>query len=48
MSAGQDLAIAEALSWLRAHVAAGAHLHADTRTLASGDVFLGLRRGWRG
>jgi UDP-N-acetylmuramoyl-L-alanyl-D-glutamate--2,6-diaminopimelate ligase len=32
--------VADALDWLRAHAAAGAQLHADTRTLASGDVFL--------
>jgi UDP-N-acetylmuramoyl-L-alanyl-D-glutamate--2,6-diaminopimelate ligase len=32
--------IVDALDWLRAHVAAGAHLHADTRTVAPGDVFL--------
>lgn len=31
--------IGEALDWLRAHAAPGAHLHADTRTLAPGDVF---------
>jgi UDP-N-acetylmuramoyl-L-alanyl-D-glutamate--2,6-diaminopimelate ligase len=31
--------IAEALDWLRAHAAPGAHLHADTRTVAPGDVF---------
>jgi UDP-N-acetylmuramoyl-L-alanyl-D-glutamate--2,6-diaminopimelate ligase len=29
----------DALAWLRAHAAAGAQLHADTRTLAAGDVF---------
>lgn len=29
----------DALDWLRAHAAAGAQLHADTRTLAAGDVF---------
>ncbi|WP_206999400.1 UDP-N-acetylmuramoyl-L-alanyl-D-glutamate--2,6-diaminopimelate ligase [Trinickia mobilis] len=32
--------IADVLDWLRAHVAPGANLHADTRTLAAGDVFL--------
>ncbi|RDU94853.1 UDP-N-acetylmuramoyl-L-alanyl-D-glutamate--2,6-diaminopimelate ligase [Trinickia dinghuensis] len=31
--------VADALDWLRAHTAAGAQLHADTRTLAAGDVF---------
>ncbi|MEC5404745.1 UDP-N-acetylmuramoyl-L-alanyl-D-glutamate--2,6-diaminopimelate ligase [Paraburkholderia sp. MPAMCS5] len=31
--------IAEALNWLRAHVQPGAHLHADTRSLAAGDAF---------
>ncbi len=31
--------IAEALSWLRARVQPGAHLHADTRSLAAGDAF---------
>ena len=29
----------DALDWLRAHAAATAQLHADTRTLAAGDVF---------
>ncbi|MFP3247061.1 MAG: UDP-N-acetylmuramoyl-L-alanyl-D-glutamate--2,6-diaminopimelate ligase, partial [Paraburkholderia sp.] len=32
--------IADALTWLRARVQPGAHLHADTRSLAAGDVFL--------
>jgi UDP-N-acetylmuramoyl-L-alanyl-D-glutamate--2,6-diaminopimelate ligase len=32
--------IADALDWLRAHIAPGAHLHADTRALAAGDAFL--------
>jgi len=32
--------IADALTWLRARVQPGAHLHADTRALAAGDVFL--------
>jgi UDP-N-acetylmuramoyl-L-alanyl-D-glutamate--2,6-diaminopimelate ligase len=32
--------IADALDWLRAHIAPGAHLHADTRALANGDAFL--------
>ena len=31
--------IADALSWLRARVQPGAHLHADTRSLAAGDAF---------
>ncbi|MDE1171423.1 MAG: UDP-N-acetylmuramoyl-L-alanyl-D-glutamate--2,6-diaminopimelate ligase [Verrucomicrobium sp.] len=31
--------IADALTWLHAHVQPGAHLHADTRSLAAGDVF---------
>ncbi|HEX7933222.1 MAG TPA: UDP-N-acetylmuramoyl-L-alanyl-D-glutamate--2,6-diaminopimelate ligase [Paraburkholderia sp.] len=31
--------IAEALNWLRAHAQPGAHLHADTRSLAAGDAF---------
>ncbi|WP_153099316.1 UDP-N-acetylmuramoyl-L-alanyl-D-glutamate--2,6-diaminopimelate ligase [Paraburkholderia hayleyella] len=31
--------VAEALAWLHAHVQPGAHLHADTRQLAVGDVF---------
>ncbi|MGN6651663.1 UDP-N-acetylmuramoyl-L-alanyl-D-glutamate--2,6-diaminopimelate ligase [Trinickia sp.] len=31
--------LSDALDWLRAHAAAGAQLHADTRTLAAGDVF---------
>ena len=31
--------IADALTWLRAHVQPGAHLHADTRSLAAGDAF---------
>ncbi|MFP4890669.1 UDP-N-acetylmuramoyl-L-alanyl-D-glutamate--2,6-diaminopimelate ligase [Paraburkholderia sp. EG304] len=31
--------IADALAWLRAHVQPGAHLHADTRSLAAGDAF---------
>jgi UDP-N-acetylmuramoyl-L-alanyl-D-glutamate--2,6-diaminopimelate ligase len=31
--------IAEALNWLRARVQPGAHLHADTRSLAAGDAF---------
>ncbi|SIO20182.1 UDP-N-acetylmuramoylalanyl-D-glutamate--2,6-diaminopimelate ligase [Burkholderia sp. GAS332] len=31
--------IADALSWLRARVQPGAHLHADTRLLAVGDAF---------
>ncbi|CAH2805470.1 MAG: UDP-N-acetylmuramoyl-dipeptide--2,6-diaminopimelate ligase (EC [uncultured Paraburkholderia sp.] len=31
--------IADALTWLRAHVQPGAHLHADTRSLAVGDAF---------
>lgn len=30
--------IAAALAWLRAHVASGAQLHADTRSLQAGDV----------
>ncbi|WP_225032469.1 UDP-N-acetylmuramoyl-L-alanyl-D-glutamate--2,6-diaminopimelate ligase [Paraburkholderia sp. XV] len=32
--------IADALAWLRARVQPGAHLHADTRKIAAGDVFL--------
>lgn len=32
--------IAEALAWLRAHAQRGADLHADTRALKPGDVFL--------
>ncbi len=32
--------IADALAWLRAHAQPGAHLHADTRKIAAGDVFL--------
>ncbi|GJH06232.1 UDP-N-acetylmuramoyl-L-alanyl-D-glutamate--2,6-diaminopimelate ligase [Paraburkholderia terrae] len=32
--------IADALTWLRARVQPGAHLHADTRKIAAGDVFL--------
>ncbi|WP_322033919.1 UDP-N-acetylmuramoyl-L-alanyl-D-glutamate--2,6-diaminopimelate ligase [Paraburkholderia sp. J76] len=32
--------IADALAWLRAHVAPTADLHADTRSLKPGDVFL--------
>ncbi|ACC71850.1 UDP-N-acetylmuramoyl-L-alanyl-D-glutamate--2,6-diaminopimelate ligase [Paraburkholderia phymatum] len=32
--------IAEALAWLRAHAQPGAHLHADSRKIAPGDVFL--------
>ncbi|MGF6663476.1 UDP-N-acetylmuramoyl-L-alanyl-D-glutamate--2,6-diaminopimelate ligase [Paraburkholderia atlantica] len=31
--------IADALSWLHAHVQPDAHLHADTRSLAAGDAF---------
>ena len=31
--------IADALNWLHAHVQPGAHLHADTRSLAVGDAF---------
>ncbi|WP_345811856.1 UDP-N-acetylmuramoyl-L-alanyl-D-glutamate--2,6-diaminopimelate ligase [Paraburkholderia sp. PREW-6R] len=31
--------IADALDWLQAHVQRGAHLHADTRSLAAGDAF---------
>ncbi|EEA00512.1 UDP-N-acetylmuramyl-tripeptide synthetase [Burkholderia sp. H160] len=31
--------IADALTWLHAHVQPGAHLHADTRSLAAGDAF---------
>ncbi|KVE27884.1 UDP-N-acetylmuramoylalanyl-D-glutamate--2,6-diaminopimelate ligase [Burkholderia singularis] len=31
--------IAAALAWLRAHAAAGAQLHADTRSVQAGDVF---------
>ncbi|NML35147.1 UDP-N-acetylmuramoyl-L-alanyl-D-glutamate--2,6-diaminopimelate ligase [Paraburkholderia antibiotica] len=31
--------IADALAWLHAHVQPGAHLHADTRTIAAGDAF---------
>ncbi|MEA3130353.1 MAG: UDP-N-acetylmuramoyl-L-alanyl-D-glutamate--2,6-diaminopimelate ligase [Paraburkholderia sp.] len=31
--------IADALNWLHAHVQPGAHLHADTRSLAAGDAF---------
>ncbi|KUY56073.1 UDP-N-acetylmuramoyl-L-alanyl-D-glutamate--2,6-diaminopimelate ligase [Burkholderia sp. RF2-non_BP3] len=33
--------IAAALAWLRQHVAPAAQLHADTRSLKAGDVFLG-------
>ncbi|GBH26400.1 UDP-N-acetylmuramoyl-L-alanyl-D-glutamate--2,6-diaminopimelate ligase [Burkholderia vietnamiensis] len=33
--------IAAALAWLRQHVAPAAQLHADTRSLQAGDVFLG-------
>ena len=32
--------IADALAWLRARAQPAAHLHADTRSLAAGDVFL--------
>ncbi|HEY3600282.1 MAG TPA: UDP-N-acetylmuramoyl-L-alanyl-D-glutamate--2,6-diaminopimelate ligase, partial [Paraburkholderia sp.] len=32
--------IADALAWLRTRVQSGAHLHADTRSLAAGDAFL--------
>ncbi|WP_297354613.1 UDP-N-acetylmuramoyl-L-alanyl-D-glutamate--2,6-diaminopimelate ligase [Paraburkholderia sp.] len=32
--------IADALAWLHARVQPGAHMHADTRSLAEGDVFL--------
>ena len=32
--------IADALTWLHARAQTGAHLHADTRSLAAGDVFL--------
>ncbi len=32
--------IADALAWLRARVQPGTHLHADTRKIAAGDVFL--------
>jgi UDP-N-acetylmuramoyl-L-alanyl-D-glutamate--2,6-diaminopimelate ligase len=32
--------IADALAWLHARVQPGAHLHADTRSLAAGDAFL--------
>ncbi|HTH74357.1 MAG TPA: UDP-N-acetylmuramoyl-L-alanyl-D-glutamate--2,6-diaminopimelate ligase [Trinickia sp.] len=32
--------VAEALDWLRRQAAPGAHLHSDSRTLASGDVYL--------
>ncbi|CAG4885531.1 UDP-N-acetylmuramoyl-L-alanyl-D-glutamate--2,6-diaminopimelate ligase [Paraburkholderia saeva] len=32
--------IAEALAWLHARVQPAAHLHADTRSVAAGDVFL--------
>ncbi|SDH52347.1 UDP-N-acetylmuramoyl-L-alanyl-D-glutamate--2,6-diaminopimelate ligase [Paraburkholderia phenazinium] len=32
--------IADALTWLHARVQPGAHLHADSRSLAAGDVFL--------
>jgi UDP-N-acetylmuramoyl-L-alanyl-D-glutamate--2,6-diaminopimelate ligase len=32
--------IADALSWLHARAQPGAHLHADTRSLVAGDVFL--------
>lgn len=32
--------IAAALAWLRAHVAPGTQLHADTRSLRAGDVFV--------
>ncbi|MEW9582333.1 UDP-N-acetylmuramoyl-L-alanyl-D-glutamate--2,6-diaminopimelate ligase [Paraburkholderia sp. DGU8] len=31
--------IADALAWLHAHLQPGAHLHADTRSLAPGDAF---------
>ena len=31
--------VADALAWLHAHVQPGAHLHADTRSLAPGDAF---------
>ncbi|WP_144112226.1 UDP-N-acetylmuramoyl-L-alanyl-D-glutamate--2,6-diaminopimelate ligase [Paraburkholderia sp. BCC1886] len=33
--------IADALTWLHERVQRGAHLHADTRSLAAGDVFFG-------
>ncbi|CAN7204003.1 UDP-N-acetylmuramoyl-L-alanyl-D-glutamate--2, 6-diaminopimelate ligase [Trinickia sp. LjRoot230] len=39
MSAPVDRNVNDALAWLRTHAAAGAHLHADTRTLVPGDVF---------
>jgi UDP-N-acetylmuramoyl-L-alanyl-D-glutamate--2,6-diaminopimelate ligase len=32
--------IADALTWLHARVQPGAHVHADTRSLAAGDIFL--------
>ncbi len=40
MSAPTERQVADALAWLRARVAPGAHLHSDTRTLVAGDAFL--------
>jgi UDP-N-acetylmuramoyl-L-alanyl-D-glutamate--2,6-diaminopimelate ligase len=40
MNAPADRQVADALGWLRTQAAPGAHLHADTRTLDAGDVFL--------
>ena len=39
-SARDARTIADALAWLHQHVADGANLHADSRTLAAGDVFV--------
>ncbi|NRO97202.1 UDP-N-acetylmuramoyl-L-alanyl-D-glutamate--2,6-diaminopimelate ligase [Paraburkholderia sp. NMBU_R16] len=40
MSAAVNRHVADAIAWLRLQARSGAHLHADTRTLAPGDVFL--------
>ncbi|HEY3539199.1 MAG TPA: UDP-N-acetylmuramoyl-L-alanyl-D-glutamate--2,6-diaminopimelate ligase [Trinickia sp.] len=40
MSAAVNRHVADAIGWLRLQAASGAHLHADTRTVAPGDVFL--------
>jgi UDP-N-acetylmuramoyl-L-alanyl-D-glutamate--2,6-diaminopimelate ligase len=40
MSAAVNRHIADAIGWLRLQAGSGAHLHADTRTVAPGDVFL--------
>jgi UDP-N-acetylmuramoyl-L-alanyl-D-glutamate--2,6-diaminopimelate ligase len=40
MRAAVNRHVADAIGWLRLQARSGAHLHADTRTLAPGDVFL--------